>query len=74
MRKFAAERNVKMKLTEEQSTALRVYRARHNLTLREFADRIGVSASVVSNWEQGKTAPKGLYLRALVEMVPEVGE
>lgn len=63
-----------MKLTESQSTALRVYRARHNLTLREFADRIGVSASVVSNWERGKTAPKGLYLRALLEMVPEVGE
>lgn len=63
-----------MKLNEEQATALRIYRARHNLTLREFADRIGVSPSVVSNWEQGRTAPKGLYLRALVEMVPEVGE
>ena len=74
MRKFHPERNFKMKLTEEQATALRIYRARHNLTLREFADRIGVSASVVSNWEQGKTAPKGLYLRALLEMVPEVGE
>jgi len=63
-----------MKLTESQSTALRVYRARHNLTLREFADRIGATPSAVSNWEQGKTAPKGLYLRALLEMVPEVGE
>jgi DNA-binding transcriptional regulator YiaG len=61
-------------LTESQSTALRVYRARHNLTLTELAERIGVTPSCLSNWEQRKKAPRGLYLAALVAIVPEIAE
>jgi DNA-binding transcriptional regulator YiaG len=35
------------------------------LSQEKFAKKLGVSASIVSNWERGINKPRGLSLRAL---------
>ncbi len=44
---------------------LRTMRRFYNLTQRELGDRIGSPASTITNYELGRTAPKGLALDAL---------
>ncbi len=40
-------------------------RARLGLSQEKFAKKLGVSASIVSKWEQGLHKPRGLSFRAL---------
>jgi transcriptional regulator with XRE-family HTH domain len=47
---------------------LRAERARCNLTLKQVADRIGVQAMTICNWERGRTSPKAEQLAALARV------
>lgn len=49
------------------SVGLRIKALRGNLSLREFAARLGVDHKSVSGWEAGKRLPDGSSLLALME-------
>lgn len=51
-------------------------RARSNLSQAKFAQRIGVSAATLKNWEQGHRRPSGpsLVLLALLSKNPRIVE
>jgi transcriptional regulator with XRE-family HTH domain/quercetin dioxygenase-like cupin family protein len=53
-------------MVEQVGAALRAARARHKLSLRQLAADIGVSASLLSQVETGKTQPSVSTLYALV--------
>ena len=44
------------------------------LSIRAFADKIGVNKATVVHWEQGRHAPKGLALKALERMAKRVAK
>ena len=45
--------------------AIKSYRAKHSLTQRELADKLGVSAMQIMRWENNKTQPNILSTKAL---------
>ncbi len=47
-------------------------RTRFGLTQEKFAKKLGVSASIVSNWERGINKPRGLSLRALERLAKQL--
>lgn len=47
---------------------LRVARARSDLSLRDVADRVGVSAQAISNYERGNDTPRSSVLVALSKL------
>ena len=38
------------------------------LTMRQAADRLGISAAAVAQWESGATSPRAKYLLALAAL------
>ncbi len=42
------------------------------LSQEKFAKKLGVSASIVSNWERGINKPRGLSLRALERLAKQL--
>ncbi len=40
-------------------------RGRLGLSQEKFAEKLGVSVSIIGKWETGLHKPRGLYLRAL---------
>ena len=43
-------------------------RKKMGLSIRAFADKIGVNKATIVNWEQGRHTPKGLSLKVLERM------
>ena len=50
---------------EEMSACLRELRARKRVTQQEVADAVGVDATSIYNYENGRTAPTQAFLSAL---------
>jgi DNA-binding transcriptional regulator YiaG len=48
---------------------LKTYRAIHKFTQAEAALRIGVPIDTLQNWECGRNTPRGLALRALLQII-----
>lgn len=48
------------------SAAIRSYLERHNISQQEFADKLGVSQSIVSQWIRG-TTPVSPKMARLIE-------
>ena len=44
---------------------IRQIRIDMDLSIRAFADKLGVNKTTVVHWEQGRHQPKGMALRAL---------
>ena len=44
------------------------------LSIRAFADKIGVNKATIVNWEQGRHTPKGLSLKVLERMAKRVSK
>jgi DNA-binding transcriptional regulator YiaG len=44
---------------------IRKLRENLDLSIRAFADKIGVDKNTVVHWEKNRHRPKGLYLKAL---------
>lgn len=42
---------------ETAAQALRMYRAKHDMTMREFAEMVGSSAATISKYEGRKVSP-----------------
>jgi DNA-binding transcriptional regulator YiaG len=61
------------KLTNEQQLAMRLWRASRRLSATDVARQIGASPASVIRWEDGVSAPRGLYRRALAQLIPELG-
>jgi transcriptional regulator with XRE-family HTH domain len=53
------------------SSQLREWRERLGLTQAGAAAVLGVSQRAVENWEQGVNQPRGLALRALLQVISE---
>lgn len=51
---------------------LKSYRAIHKFTQAEAALRIGVPIDTLQNWECGRNTPRGLALRALLQIISPV--
>ncbi len=47
-------------------------RARLGLSQEKFAKTLGVSASIVSKWENGLNKPRGLSLRAIDRLTKQL--
>lgn len=47
---------------------IRTFRHRHQLTLEAFAEKLGVTRSIVWRWETGRILPRGDTMR-LIERV-----
>ena len=45
-----------------------------SLSIRAFADKIGVNKATIVNWEQGRHTPKGLALKVLERMTKRVSK
>lgn len=43
-------------------------RVNANMTMKEWADTLGVDIGTVNNWEQGKTEPKLSIVRKMSEL------
>ncbi len=52
------------------AACLRMYRAKADITQAELADRIGVDAQSIVNWEKGAYMPS---LRTTVKLADELG-
>ncbi len=44
-------------------------RSRLGLSQEKFAEKLGVSQTIVSKWEKGLNKPRGLSLRALARLI-----
>ena len=51
---------------------IRQLRHRMGLTLREFAEVMGVSKNTVQNWEKDRTTPGNIHHRMLVQLEERV--
>ena len=49
-------------------------RKKMGLSIRAFADKIGVNKATIVNWEQGRHVPKGLSLKVLERMAKRVSK
>ena len=49
-------------------------RKKMGLSIRAFADKIGVNKATIVNWEQGRHAPTGLALKVLECMAKRVSK
>ena len=49
-------------------------RKKMGLSIRAFADKIGVNKATIVNWEQGRHTPKGLSLKVLERMAKRVSK
>ena len=49
-------------------------RKKMGLSIRAFADKIGVNKATIVNWEQGRHTPKGLSLKVLESMAKRVSK
>ena len=49
-------------------------RKKMGLSIRAFADKIGVNKATIVNWEQGRRTPKGLALKELERMAKRVSK
>ena len=56
-------------MTSEEILQLR---KKMGLSIRAFADKIGVNKATIVNWEQGRHAPIGLALKVLKRMPKRV--
>ncbi len=54
------------------SDEIRQMRFRVGLSQRRMAERLGVSANTISNWETGRTAPRGATLQRLTSLQAEL--
>lgn len=54
-----------MRMRYEIGSRIRKYREENNLTQKQLAEKIGVSNSRVSNWEQGLNRPDADILAAI---------
>ena len=50
-------------LTHYSKEEIKRIRIKHNLTLKTFAECIGVSRKTVESWERGKNTPSGASIR-----------
>lgn len=53
---------------ENMKISITAARVNSNLNQREFAEKIGVSLSTVTNWEKGKTEPDVSQLRTISKL------
>ena len=58
-----------MARTKSLSRALRQARETRGLSVAELADRLGVSAMSIYNWENGRSRPRAANLTALCKAV-----
>ena len=54
-----------MRMRYEIGSRIRKYREENNLSQKQLAEKIGVSSSRVSNWEQGLNRPDADILAAI---------
>ena len=52
-------------MAEWDGERIKALRTRMGLTVRDFADRVGVSHQSVTNWEKHGMAPNALAVRVL---------
>ena len=45
-----------------------------SLSIRAFADKIGVNKATIVNWEQGRHTPKGRALKVLERMEKRISK
>ncbi|MBU9728081.1 helix-turn-helix domain-containing protein [Diplocloster modestus] len=57
-----------METIEKPKIRIAAARINAGLTQREFAQRIGVNLSTITNWENGKTEPNVTQLRKISEI------
>jgi DNA-binding transcriptional regulator YiaG len=55
--------------TAPSAEEIRTFRQKNGLSQAEFAQKTGVSANTVSNWERGETMPRGKSLAKLVSIM-----
>ena len=56
-------------MTYEIGERIKLYRENRNLSQKDFAEKIGVSNSRVSNWEQGINRPDVDLLKKICEVL-----
>lgn len=49
-------------------TEIKELRSRLGLTQEALARELGVSVSAVQKWEAGRASPRGLYMKALLDL------
>ncbi len=59
-----------MRMRYEIGSRIRKYREENNLSQKQLAEKIGVSNSRVSNWEQGLNRPDADILAAIYNCLP----
>lgn len=47
------------------------WRRKHGLTLKKFAESVGVKESTVCNWEKGRFRPAPRYMQGIQDFVNE---
>ncbi len=50
-------------------TAIRLYRTKMNLTQKQLADRLQVTASTVTQWENGVRKPNVIMLKKIAAVL-----
>jgi DNA-binding transcriptional regulator YiaG len=60
---------LEMARSKSLSRSLRLAREARGLTVSELADRVGVSAMAVYNWEAGRSRPRSPNLSALCKVL-----
>lgn len=53
---------------QEVKIRLAAVRTNADMTMKEWADALGVDVGTVNNWEQGKTEPKLSTVRKMSEL------
>jgi len=48
---------------------LTIFRKKHNLTLKQFAEAVGVKESTVCNWEKGRFRPKPNFMQSVQKFI-----
>lgn len=60
-------------LIYNDATRIRVIRATLGMNCRTFAGRLGISLGTLTNWERGRTGPRGDKRDALTVLCQEFG-
>lgn len=61
-------------MSEELKNKLKAAREKLGLTQAQFAERLGVNYQTLIKWEQDRTTPRGLALKAINELLDRILE